>query len=118
MKCDEGGGMRRKQRVVLGLDDGRRWIISYAAVNLDGIDVQIRENKSQGLGRNEVAIGEIVGFVDRDQQQRTGKVIRLNDKTVTLHCGNSQWRVAYSFLHRVVDADALKPDVIELGGAT
>lgn len=109
--------MRRKEVVVLDLDDARRWITSYAAINLDGIDVQIREHKSQGLGRNEVAIGEVVGFVDRDQQQRTGKVIRLNDKTVTLHCGNSQWRVAYGFLHRVVDAGANTADVIELGAA-
>ena len=106
--------MRRKHAVVLDLDDARRWIISYAAINLDGSDVQIREQKRQGLGRNEIAIGEMVGFVDRDQQQRTGRVIRLNDKTVSLQCGSGQWRVAYGFLHRVVDADALTHDVIEI----
>ena len=33
--------MRRKQAVVLDRDDGRRWLISYAAINLDGADVQI-----------------------------------------------------------------------------
>lgn len=109
--------MRRKQLVVLDLGDARRWIISYAAINLDGSDVQIRENKHQGLGRNEVAIGEVVGFVDRDQRQRTGKVIRLNDKTVTLHCDNGQWRVAYVFLHRVVDAGGQMANVIELGAS-
>ncbi len=93
--------------------DTRRWLISYAAINLDGTDVQIRENKSQGLGRNEVAIGEIVGFVDRDQNQRTGKIVRLNDKTVTLQCGAGQWRVAYAFLHRVVDVDMQDQSTIE-----
>jgi hypothetical protein len=107
--------MRRKQAVVLDLDTARQWIISYAAINLDGADVQIREHKPQGLGRNEVAIGEVVGFLDRGQQQRTGQVIRLNDKTVTLQCDKVQWRVGYSFLHRVVDADAMAQDVIELG---
>lgn len=86
--------MRKKQAVVLDTDDARRWLISYAAINLDGSDVQIPENKAQGLGRNEVAIGEVVGFVDRDQNQRTGKIIRLNDKTVSLQRGNTQWRVA------------------------
>lgn len=108
--------LRRKQAVLLDLDDAKSWIISYAAINLDGADVQIREHKPQGLGRNEVAIGETVGFLDRNQQQRTGKVIRLNDKTVTLQCGSSQWRVTYSFLHRVVDSDGLVHDVIEIGG--
>jgi hypothetical protein len=109
--------MRRKQAVLLDLDDARQWIISYAAINLDGADVQIRENKPQGLGRNEVAIGEVLGFMDRDQQQRTGRVIRLNDKTVTLQCDKGQWRVAYQFLHRVLDADGQLQNVIELGAS-
>ena len=99
--------MRRKEVVVLDLQDAVRWVLSYAAINLDGADVQIREQKPQGLGRNEVALGDVVGFVDRDQQQRTGKIIRLNDKTVTLQCDRAQWRVAYSFLHRVVDVDGM-----------
>lgn len=106
--------LRRKQAVVLELDTGKRWIVSYAAFNLDGADVQIREHKPQGLGRNEVAIGDVLGFLDRDQQQRTGQVIRLNDKTVTLQCGPGQWRVGYSFLHRVVDAEGAMQGVIEL----
>lgn len=97
--------MRRKEVVVLDLDDAVRWVLSYAAINLDGVDVQIREQKPQGLGRNEVATGDVLGFVDREQQQRIGKVIRLNDKTVTLQCDKGQWRVGYSLLHRVVDVD-------------
>jgi len=105
--------MRRKQAVVLDRTDARRWLISYAAINLDGTDVHIRENKPQGLGRNEVSLGDVVGFVDRDQNQRTGKIIRLNDKTVTLLCGAAQWRVAYAFLHRVVDADMHDQGTIE-----
>jgi hypothetical protein len=106
--------MRRKQLVVLDMMDARRWLISYAAVNLDGTDVEIRENKPQGLGRNEVAMGDVVGFVDRDQSQRTGKIIRLNDKTVTLQCDTGQWRVAYAFLHRVVGVDMQDQDSIKV----
>jgi hypothetical protein len=105
--------MRRKKAVVLDMNDARRWLISYAAINLDGSDVHIRENKSQGLGRNEVAIGDMVGFVDRDQNHRSGKIIRLNDKTVSMQCGGTQWRVAYAFLHRVVDADGRDQRTIE-----
>lgn len=106
--------LRRKQAAILDKDDGRRWLISYGAINLDGADVGIREQKQQGLGRNEVTIGEVVGFVDRDQQQRSGRIIRLNDKTVTLLCGQQQWRVAYCFLHRVVDSDVIEQNVPEL----
>ncbi len=106
--------LRRKQAVILDQDDGRRWLISYAAINLDGTDVQIREQARQGLGRNEVAIGDAVGFVDRNQQQRSGHIIRLNDKTVTLLCGQQQWRVAYAYLHRVMDTDTIEQNVLEL----
>lgn len=105
--------LRRKQAVILDRDDGKRWLIPYVAINLDGTDVQIREQPRHGLGRNEVAVGDVVGFVDRDQQQRSGRIIRLNDKTVTLICGQQQWRVAYAFLHRVVDADTVDVNTIE-----
>ena len=109
---------RRKQVLLVNLDDAKEWLVPYAAINLDGADVQIREQKTDGLGRNEVSIGEVVGFLDRDQQQRTGKIIRLNDKTVTLLTGTMQWRVAYCFLHRVVDAEGRQQDVIEIAART
>jgi len=104
--------MRRKQLVILDQDDKRRWLISYAAINLDGADVQIREQPSQGLGRNEVAVGDVVGFLDRSQQQRSGRIMRLNDKTVTLLCGHQQWRVAYAFLHRIVESDVIEQKAV------
>lgn len=107
--------LRRKQAVILDQDDGRRWLIPYVAINLDGADVQIREQPRQGLGRNEVAVGDRLGFVDRNQQQRSGRVIRLNDKTVTLLCGGQQWRVAYCFLHRVVDSAVVEQNVLDVG---
>lgn len=39
--------LRRKQAVILDKDDGKRWLISYAAINMDGADVQIREQPQQ-----------------------------------------------------------------------
>lgn len=106
--------LRRKQVVVLDIATRKRWLISYAAINLDGADVEIREKPKQGLGRNEVAAGDIVGFMDRNQQQRSGRIVRLNDKTVTLLCGQQQWRVAYGLLHRVVDGDSAQGELREL----
>ena len=107
--------MRRKQAVVLDLKTQKRWLISYAAINLDGADVEIREQPKQGLSRQSVAVGDVVGFVDRDQRQRIGKILRLNDKTVTLQVGHQQWRVAYGLLHRVVESSASDGKLQELG---
>lgn len=107
--------LRRKQALVLDIATQTRWLISYASINLDGADVQIREQVRRGLGRNEVAVGEVLGFLDREQRERSGKVVRLNDKTVTLLCGGLRWRVPYVLLHRVVDARAIEGEVLEIG---
>lgn len=107
--------MRRKQAVVLDLETQKRWLINYSAINLDGADVEIREQPKEGLGRNAVAIGDVVGFVDRNQQQRSGQIVRLNDKTVTLMVGNQPWRVSYALLHRIVDSSASGNNLAELG---
>ncbi|MBP9713913.1 MAG: hypothetical protein KBD60_09525 [Sterolibacterium sp.] len=107
--------MRRKQAVILNLETQKRWLISYSAINLDGTDVEIREQPQQGLSRHAVAIGDIVGFIDREQQQRSGKILRLNDKTVSLQVGNQRWRVAYALLHRVVDSSTRDGHLAELG---
>lgn len=103
-----------KRVLVLDNEDGKRWRISYAAVNIDGADVQIQEQAKQGLGRNEVAVGEVVGFLDREQRQRSGRITRLNVKTVTLLCNQQQWRVPYSLLHRVVESHIIEQNALEL----
>ncbi len=108
--------LRRKQALVLDLTTQKRWLISYAAINLDGADVEIREQPKEGLGRNSVSVGDTVGFLDRSQQQRSGRIIRLNDKTVTLLCNNQEeWRVYYGLLHRVVESSANGSELLKLG---
>ena len=106
--------LRRKQVLLVDHGDGKEWLTSYASINLDGADVQIREQVKGGLGRNEIAVGDIVGYLDRNQRQRSGRVIRLNDKSATLQVGPDQWRVAYLFLHRVLEAEAVDGNVLEL----
>lgn len=106
--------LRRKHALVLEIATQKRWLIPYAAINVDGADIEIREQPQRGLGRNEVAVGDVVGFVSRDRQQRSGTIIRLNDRTVTLQCGPQQWRVAYALLHRVVDGQVLDGNALLL----
>ena len=106
--------LRRKQVLLLDHGDGQNWFTSYASINMDGADVQIREQVKSGLGRNEVAVGDILGYLDRNQRQRSGQVIRINDKSATLQVGPDQWRVAYMFLHRVLEVDAVDHNVLEL----
>lgn len=60
----------------------------------------IRDNPARGLSRQEVGIGNTVGFLDHEQCQRSGQVVRLDDKTVILISDGQKWRVAYALLHR------------------
>ena len=60
----------------------------------------------KGWDATRVAVGDTVGFFDRDGNERYGKVTRLNQKTVTLDCDNGKWRVPYKFLFKVLDLEA------------
>ena len=96
---------QRTKVVVENLENQEEWIIPYYALNIYGANTTITEDIKEGLGRNEVAVGDHVGFFDRDGHERYGNVIRLNQKTVTLDCNNQKWRVAYRFLFKVIDLD-------------
>lgn len=97
--------IRRTKIVVENLHDKQRWNIPYYYINTENVDTTITENQ-KGLGRNEVKVGDLVGFRSKDGQDKYGKVIRLNKKSVTLDCGNnSQWRVSYSLLFNIVAPD-------------
>lgn len=97
---------QRTRVLVENLEEHEEWSIPYYALNIHGADTGITQNVKEGLGRNEVAVGDQVGFFDRDGNERYGKVIRLNQKTVTLDCNNQKWRVAYRFLFKVLDLEA------------
>ncbi|MBT9496759.1 MAG: hypothetical protein IV103_05665 [Zoogloea sp.] len=100
---------RKKEVLVRQLETGEQWLLPFTAINLDGADVRIRDNPARGLTRQEVGIGDTVGFLDHEHRQRSGQIVRLNDKTVTLISDGQKWRVAYALLHRVIDATTAEP---------
>ena len=56
---------------------------------------------------NQLKVGDIVGFVDSSNEEKYGRVIRLNQKTATLLVnGNSKWRVSYKFLFTTIDSNS------------
>jgi hypothetical protein len=93
---------KRTRVIVENLEDNRRWSIPYYAINIHNVDTSIVERrKKQGLDRTEVSVGQTVGFVDRNNIEQYGKVVRLNQKTVTMENETSGWRVPYSMLFAV-----------------
>jgi hypothetical protein len=105
---------QRTRVLVENLNDKARWSIPYCALNIYSADTTITENVKEGLGKNEASVGDYVGFFDREGKERYGQVMRLNQKTVTLDCQGSKWRVAYSFLFKVVDLQDEQVDVLDV----
>lgn len=103
--------LRRKQVLVVDSATRMRWLLTYAAINVDGVHASSCQKPRRGLDRSELAVGDVVGFVDRDQRPRSGCLLRLNEKTATLRCGREQWRISYSLLYRVIDSQAAEDDV-------
>ncbi|MBF0613270.1 MAG: hypothetical protein G8345_20725 [Magnetococcales bacterium] len=82
-----------------------RWTVPIYAVNLDGVDTQIHTRPGeQRLQKNQLRVGEQVGFRDRAGKEVYGKILQLNQKTATIQShGGGKWRVPFSMLFKVMD---------------
>lgn len=97
---------KRTQVSVRNIVDGESWSIPYYFINIHNVDTSIvGEVGNVGLGRNEVKVSDLVGFMDKGNNEKYGVVVRLNQKTVSLDCGDEKWRVSYSCLFKVVAPD-------------
>nr|MBA3321371.1 hypothetical protein [Pyrinomonadaceae bacterium] len=62
--------------------------------------------EQQALDRSRLKVGDAVGFRDRQNLDKYGRVVALNQKTATiLISDNQKWRVAYQFLFPVIDSN-------------
>jgi hypothetical protein len=98
---------KRTRVNVTDIEDGKRWSISYVSINVGGEDVSHAPADGPGLARSETAVGDIVGFLDKDNCECVGTIVKLNQKTVGIECEDgTKWRVSYQFLFRILDGDA------------
>ena len=97
--------LHRTRLLVENRHDRKLWSIPFGAVNVDGVETDIRAAaEQQALDRSRLKVGERVGFRDRQNQDRYGRVMALNQKTATVLTGDQRWRVAYQFLFPVIDS--------------
>ncbi|RQS68168.1 hypothetical protein DID96_20095 [Burkholderia sp. Bp8963] len=99
--------LRATQAVVEDLATRRRWAIRYAAIVPDGTspDAQPESAPPPRVSREDFFIGDTVGFTDTHLGERTGTIVRLNQKTASIACHDTEghWRVSYGLLRRIVD---------------
>ncbi|WP_263081838.1 hypothetical protein [Endozoicomonas sp. Mp262] len=95
-----------KRALVKDFTDNSQWTVPYHMLNIEGADTRVNHNVERGLSRHALSVNDVVGFRDKHGIERTGKVIRLNSKSVTLQCDEGRWRVSYALLYRVLDGEA------------
>ncbi len=105
---------KRTRLLVENIYDKRQWNIPFYWINLDRVDTNIATSTHMGLEKSQLKVGDTVRFQDRQNNDIYGEIIRLNQKSVTLKTdANVQWRVAYGFLHLVIDGVQGYPNLIE-----
>ena len=53
--------------------------------------------------KEDFQVGQRVGFADQSLKRHVGEVVRLNQRTATVHCEGRAWRVAFALLQHVTD---------------
>lgn len=98
--------LKQKRTVVRDHEKNKCFIVPYYMLDFDERDLEIDKYKNMDpLTANTVKVGDCVGF-NKDGVSIVGIIKRINGKTVTfITKAGHQWRVAYSHLYRVHEAE-------------
>ena len=106
--------LKRNRVLVENTHDQQRWTIPMYWVNLDEVNTDITLPSRKGLDRSQLKVGDIVGFQDNQNNDVSGEVIRLNQKTATIRTDTgAKWRVGYAWLYPLIDGEPVSPYLIE-----
>lgn len=108
--------LRRTRLLVKNREDQKKWLIEYASVNLEGVGIDITFSSApEGLDRNQLRVGDIVGFYHKDEEMY-GEVIKLNpQKAKVVTPGPVTWSVPYPMLFRVIEGNTVAdPKIIDV----
>lgn len=96
---------QQKKVLVQNCDDMKQWVLPYHWLKIDSREINFRNPDKKGLHKNELSVGQWVGFTNsRNGETVVGRIQSLNQKTVSLITPQGgQWRVAYSLLYTIID---------------
>ena len=88
--------------------NGKQWRVPLYAINLANIETNIHSYPDkEKLNRNQLQIGETIGFLGDNSQETYGIITQLNPKTATVITRDgTKWRVSYGYLFKVLDTQA------------
>ena len=106
----------QKNVLVQNACDMKQWQIPYHFLKLDSREFDFRNPEKKGLHKNELSVGQWVGFTNsRNGETVVGRIQGLNQKTVSLITAmGARWRVAYQLLYTIIDGQ--KSENVQLIG--
>jgi hypothetical protein len=101
--------LKQTRVLVENLHDKQLWNISFSSINLARVDTALFPPSSQvGLDKNQLKVGDRVGFLDQQNNDLYGEVTRLNRKTATVVLDDGAvWRVSYKLLSLVIEGERI-----------
>lgn len=109
--------IKRNQKNVLVQNccDMKQWQIPYHSLKLDSREFNFRNPDKKGLHKNELSVGQWVGFTNsRNGETVVGRIQGLNQKTVSLMTAQGhRWRVAYQLLYTIIDGQTNENESIK-----
>ena len=106
---------QKKKVFVQNCDDMKRWELPYSWLKIDSREINFRNPEKKGLHKNELSVGQWVGFTNsRNGETVVGRIQSLNQKTVSLITPQGgQWRVSYTLLYTIIDGQTHQNFVLE-----
>jgi len=98
--------LKKQQKKVLVQNscDLKQWLIPYHCIKVDSREFDFRNSDQKGLHKNELSVGQWVGFNNKAGEVVVGRIQGLNQKTVSLITAlGHRWRVAYQLLYTIID---------------
>ena len=109
--------MKDRQVTLLDEQSQHRINVSYAAIVLGdeqadttSPDAQSSQASTAPLKpppevhrKEDFRVGQRVSFTDQSIKRQVGQIVRINQRTATVHCDGRAWRVAFALLQHVVD---------------
>lgn len=87
---------------------GQQWRVPLCAINLARVETTIppRSGKEK-LTKNQLQLGEVIGFLRYNGTETYGIIVQLNPKTVTIETREGErWRVYYHDVFKILDGQA------------
>ena len=109
--------MKDRQVTLLDEQSGQRFSVLYAAIV--PLDEQPNASTSTPLSppppvplkpppeinrKQDFRVGQRVSFPDQNLKRHVGEIVRLNQRTATVHCDSRAWRVSFGLLQDASDA--------------